>query len=119
MNAADDNLKRTSADFSTDNFTGLLGVNLGAKNNFKIYGGPVLQKIEAEVKINSKNPKLASINGYDLNIAKNDAYGYMVGAAYVKPEIALKAAITYRSEIEHDANYAESMPFINVVPPAL
>lgn len=39
----------------------------------------------------------------------------MVGAAYVKPEIGLKAAITYRSEIEHDANYAESMPFINGV----
>ena len=123
LNAADDDLKRTSADVSTDNFTGLLGVNLGANNNFKIYGGPVLQKIEAEVKINSKNPQLASINGYDLNIAKNDAYGYMVGAAYVKPEIGLKAAITYRSEIEHDANYAESMPFINGVntqlPPAL
>lgn len=50
LNAADDDLKRTSADVSTDNFTGLLGVNLGAKNNFKIYGGPVLQKIEAEVK---------------------------------------------------------------------
>ena len=98
---------------------GLLGVNLGAKNNFKIYGGPVLQKIEANVKINSKNPQLASVNGYDLNIAKNDAYGYMVGAAYVKPEIGLKAAITYRSEIEHDANYAESMPFINALPPAL
>ena len=43
----------------------------------------------------------------------------MVGAAYVKPEIGLKAAITYRSEIEHDANYAESMPFINALPPAL
>ena len=43
----------------------------------------------------------------------------MVGAAYVKPEIGLKAAITYRSEIEHDANYAESMPFINGLPPAL
>ena len=123
LNAADDDRKFTSADVSTDNFTGLLGVNLGAKNNFKIYGGPVLQKIEANVKINSKNPQLASVNGYDLNIAKNEAYGYMVGAAYVKPEIGLKAAITYRSEIEHDANYAESMPFINGVntqlPPAL
>lgn len=47
----------------------------------------------------------------------------MVGAAYLKPEIGLKAAITYRSEIDHDANYAESMPFINGVntqlPPAL
>lgn len=123
LTAADDDRKRTMADVSTDNFTGLLGVNLGANNNFKIYGGPVLQKIEGEVRINSKNPELASVNGYSLNIAKNDAYGYMVGAAYVKPEIGLKAAITYRSEIDHDVNYAESMPFINAVntqlPPAL
>lgn len=123
INAADDDRKRTSASVKSDNFTGLLGVNLGANNNFKVYGGPVLQKIEAEVKINSKNPALASVNGYDLKIAKSDAYGYMVGAAYLKPEIGLKAAITYRSEIDHDANYAESMPFINGVntqlPPAL
>lgn len=116
IDAAREDLKFTSADVSTDNFTGLLGVNLGAKNNLKVYGGPVLQKIEAEVNINSKNPLLRSVNGYKLNIPKNTAYGYMAGIAYVKPEIGLKAAITYRSEIEHDANYAESMPFINNVP---
>ena len=115
INAAVDDRKQTAVGVSSDSFTGLLGVNLGANNNFKIYGGPVLQKIEANVKINSQNPALASVNGYDLNIVKNDAYGYMVGAAYVKPEIGLKAAITYRSEIEHNANYAESMPFINAV----
>ena len=123
INAVDDNRKRTSANVKSYNFTGLLGANFGANNNFKIYGGPVLQKIEAEVKINSQNPKLAAVNGYDLHVAKSEAYGYMVGAAYVKPEIGLKAAITYRSEIEHDANYAESMPYINVVntqlPPAM
>ena len=116
--AATDELKFTMADVSTDNFTGLLGVNLGAKNNFKIYGGPVLQKIEGKVRINSKNPQLAAVDGYALNIAKNDAYGYMAGMAYVKPEIALKAAITYRSEIEHDATYSETMPFIDGLPPA-
>lgn len=123
INAVDDDRKRTSANVKSYNFTGLLGANLGANNNFKVYGGPVLQKIEADVKINSQNPQLAAVNGYDLNIAKNEAYGYMVGAAYVKPEIGLKAAITYRSEIEHDANYAESMPYINAVntrlPPAM
>lgn len=108
-------INATSADVSTDNFTGMLGLNLGANNNFKVYGGPVLQKLEGEVEINSRNPQLASINGYTLDLAKTTAYGYMVGAAYVKPEIGLKAAVTYRSEIEHDANYAESMPFINAV----
>lgn len=98
----------TSADVSTDNFTGMLGLNLGANNNFKVYGGPVLQKIEGDVKLNGT--ALSILDGYTLNIAKNDAYGYMAGVAYVKPEIGLKAAITYRSEIDHDVNYAESMP---------
>ncbi|WP_218690044.1 OmpP1/FadL family transporter [Psychrobacter sp. BF1] len=107
----DGSINSTTADVSTDNFTGLLSVNLGAKNNFKVYGGPVLQKIKADVKLNGD--VLSILNGYSLNIAKNDAYGYMAGLAYVKPEIGLKAAITYRSEIEHDANYAENMPFIN------
>ena len=43
----------------------------------------------------------------------------MVGAAYLKPEIGLKAVITYRSDIDQDVNYAESMPIINALPPAL
>jgi long-chain fatty acid transport protein len=98
----------TSADVSTDNFTGMLGLNLGANNNFKVYGGPVLQKIEGDVKLNGT--ALSILDGYTLNIAKNDAYGYMAGMAYVKPEIGLKAAVTYRSEIDHDVNYAEAMP---------
>jgi long-chain fatty acid transport protein len=124
--ATTNELKYTMADVSTDNFTGMLGLNLGANNNFKVYGGPVLQKIEGEVRINadlSKTPQLAPVNGYSLDLAKNTAYGYMAGIAYVKPEIGLKAAVTYRSEIEHDSNYAETMPFVNGVntqlPPAM
>lgn len=115
----DGSINSTSADVSTDNFTGMLGLNLGANNNFKVYGGPVLQKIEGEVKINSRNPLLSSVNGYTLDLAKNTAYGYMAGMAYVKPEIGLKAAVTYRSEINHDSNYAETMPFIDGLPGAL
>ena len=119
LNALDNDSKQTAVDVSSDNFTGLLGVNLGANNNFKIYGGPVLQKIEGELRIRGKNPALRAVDNYTLNIARNDAYGYMVAAAYLKPEIGLKAAITYRSDIDHDVNYAESMPIINALPPAL
>ena len=31
------------------NFTGLVGVKFGEKNNWQVYGGPVLQKLEGEV----------------------------------------------------------------------
>lgn len=92
---------------------------MGANNNFKIYGEPVLQKIEEELRIRGKNPALRAVDNYTLKVAKNDAYGYMVAAAYLKPEIGLKAAITYRSDIDHDVNYAESIPIINALPPAL
>lgn len=106
------NPKSSTAEVRTESLTGMVGINLGQNNNFKVYGGPVLGKIKAEVDIHGDPAldKVGVLNGYTLDIAKNTAYGYMVGAAYLKPEIGLKAAITYRSEIDHDVNYAESMP---------
>lgn len=38
-------------------------------------------------------------------------YGWLAGVAYSKPEIALQAALTYRSEIEHNTQAAEIYPF--------
>ena len=106
------NIKPSEARVSSDNFTGLLGVNLGENNNFKIYGGPVLQKLEGTLSVHGDPGVISALDNYDLRIAKNTDYGYMVGAAYLKPEIGLKAAITYRSAIEHDINYSESMPLV-------
>ena len=105
-----DNIKPTTAEVTSYNFTGLVGVNLGENNNFKLYGGPVLQKVEGQVDIHGSPAAISALDGYSLNIPKNTEYGYMVGAAYLKPEIGLKAAITYRSEIEHEVNYAEAIP---------
>lgn len=105
-------VKATEARVSSDDFTAMLGVNLGKNNNFKIYGGPVLQKIEGTLNVHGDPRVISALDGYDLRIAKNTEYGYMVGAAYLKPEIGLKAAITYRSEIEHDINFSESMPLV-------
>ena len=36
------------------NFTGLVGVKFGEKNNWQVYGGPVLQKLEGEVHLRGK-----------------------------------------------------------------
>lgn len=41
-------------------------------------------------------------------MSPDTAYGWMAGVAYSKPEIALKAALTYRSEIKHDTRMALS-----------
>ena len=98
----------TNVSVDSKNFTGLLGVKFGEKNNWQVYGGPVLQKLEGEVHLRGK--AYNSTQGYDGIFAQSNGYGWMAGLAYSKPEIALKAALTYRSEIDHDTVAYESMP---------
>ena len=98
----------TNVSLSSQNFTGLLGVKLGENKNIQIYGGPTIQRLEGDVHLRGNAYGLAS--GYDASIARNTDYGWMAGIAYLKPEIALKAALTYRSEIDHDVNMTENLP---------
>lgn len=98
----------TNVSLSSQNFTGLLGVKLGEKKNIQIYGGPTIQRLEGDVHLRGNAYKTAS--GYDANITRDTAYGWMAGIAYLKPEIALKAALTYRSEIDHDVTMTENFP---------
>ena len=98
----------TNVSISSQNFTGLLGVKLGEKKNIQIYGGPTIQRLEGDVHLRGNAYKTAS--GYDANITRDTAYGWMAGIAYLKPEIALKAALTYRSEIDHDTTTYENFP---------
>lgn len=110
--AASQNLSKvtgaTNVSISSQNFTGLLGVKLGEKKNIQIYGGPTIQRLEGDVHLRGNAYKTAS--GYDANITRDTAYGWMAGIAYLKPEIALKAALTYRSEIDHDVTMTENLP---------
>ena len=98
----------TNVSVDSKNFTGLVGVKFGEKNNWQVYGGPVLQKLEGEVHLRGK--AYNSTQGYDGIFAQSNGYGWMAGLAYSKPEIALKAALTYRSEIDHDTVAYEYMP---------
>lgn len=98
----------TNVQISSQNFTGLIGVKLGEKKNIQIYGGPTIQRLEGDVHLRGVAYKGAT--GYDASFARNTDYGWMAGIAYLKPEIALKAALTYRSEIDHDVTMAENFP---------
>lgn len=98
----------TNVKISSQNFTGVMGVKLGEKKNIQIYGGPTLQKLSGNVHLRGNAYKTAS--GYDANVLQDTAVGWMAGVAYLKPEIALKAALTYRSEIDHETRAYEHMP---------
>lgn len=99
----------TNVEVRTENITGIIGAKLGENKNFQIYGGPVAQRVKADVKLRGTAYSIA--NGYTTNISSDQDYGWIAGVAYTKPEIALQAALTYRSEIEHSSQAAEIYPF--------
>ncbi len=103
----------TSVQVKSQNFTGVLGLKFGDQNQFQVYGGPALQKLEGEVHL--RGNAYGQATGYDASIPSSTAYGWLAGIAYSKPEIALKAALTYRSEIDHDAKLAENLPVASLV----
>lgn len=96
----------TNVEVRSENITGLIGVKLN--DNFQIYGGPAIQRLNADVAL--RGPAYLTAAGYDAHISSGDGYGWVAGAAFSKPEIALKAALTYRSEIDHENNIDETVP---------
>lgn len=100
----------TNVEVRTESITGILGAKFGQNKNFQVYGGPVAQRVKADVKL--RGPAYEAANGYTTNINADQDYGYIAGVAYSKPEIALKASLTYRSEIEHNAQASEIYPVV-------
>lgn len=91
------------ADFKSHALTGILEYNM--PNNVSIYGGLRAQTVEAEAQVTA---------GYNVVGDRDLSFGYLVGASYEKPEIALRVALTYLSEIEHDLDAVETSVFEGV-----
>ncbi len=88
------------AEFKSHALTGILQYNL--PSNVSLYGGVRLQSIEATANI----PFIPG--GYDVVGEGDYGVGYLVGAAYERPDIALRVSLTYNSAIEHDLNTTEN-----------
>ena len=100
----------TQVDVSSDNSSILIGYQ--PTKNINLYAGPVYQRVEGTVQF--AGPGFKYMSGYANQIDSSDGYGWLVGAAYEIPEIALKAAVTYRSEIDHKAHTIERFKFATI-----
>lgn len=73
-------------------------------DNFSLHGGVRFIQVKADLlsQVTSIDPATgaAVFYGYDGDFETDDALGYVVGAAYERPEIALRVALTYSSETE-------------------
>ncbi len=111
----------TSAEVDTQNISMIFGFQ--PNQNWNLYAGPVYQTVKGNVSLRGAAYSVlggyhptagalpaSALAGYDANISEDGAVGWLAGVAYQIPEIALKASVTYRSEIDHDININETLP---------
>lgn len=100
----------TSAEVTTENLTFLFGFQ--PNQNWNFYAGPVIQTAEGEVSLRGLaygGPN--AFGSYDATLKKDTELGWIAGLAYQIPEIALKASLTYRSEVEHELQATETVRY--------
>lgn len=73
--------------------------------NFSVYGGLRAERAEGVAVVTPIAP-----NPYRMSTEADTAYGYVVGVAYERPEIALRVALSYISEITHDFIATDNLP---------
>jgi long-chain fatty acid transport protein len=88
----------TLTDLRSYAFTTILAYDV--MPNVKVFGGLRAQRVEAEAAIPFVGPTLGR-PGYTLTTDRDMGWGYMVGAGYSLPEIALNVSLTYYSRIDH------------------
>lgn len=80
-------------------------------NNWSVHGGLRYQEISADVTLGGL--AFGEVNGYEGNFGSDGDIGYVIGAAYEIPDIALRVALTYNSKTTHNLRTTEN---INGVP---
>lgn len=82
----------TAADLDTWQVTGVVGWDVTPA--VRVYAGARAERLSADASV----PFLA---GYDIDTDADWGAGWLVGAAFSRPEIALRVALTYSSAISH------------------
>lgn len=82
--------------------------------NFSAYAGLRVQRLDGEVNLTS-----SLAGAYALNVSPDYGYGYVLGAAYEIPDIAMRVALTYESKIDHEFRDNNGTPFDVEIPQAV
>jgi long-chain fatty acid transport protein len=98
-------LAGTTADLTSDAITALLRYKM--QNNVSVYGGLRYQTVKGVVSI----PFVGAPGpGYTLTTNNDGEFGYVVGVAWERPEIAARVALTYNAAITHTLDSVEGGP---------
>ena len=83
----------TFAELSSRELSGIVAFD--ATESVTVYAGLRLEQVSASA-------ELPFVGGYSIVTETGHDFGWMAGAAYQIPEIALRVALTYYSAIEHE-----------------
>ena len=100
--------RNTQADLNATQYT--LAARYEVSNGFSVYGG--LRAAEMDVTANVQVTDLsvpAVLIDYAIQAESSTATGYLVGAAYERPDIALRVALTYFSDMTFEMSGTESL----------
>lgn len=89
----------SSADLKTYQLTAAMSYDVNT--NVKLFGGVRAQRLDAKAAI-------SFVDGYHVDAGKDWGYGWLVGAAYERPDIALRVSLTYYSKIGHSLDTNET-----------
>ena len=95
----------TQINVDSQNLSLILGYQ--SFKNFNLYAGPAFQTIKGHVSL--RGLVYADFNGYNAIFKQDAAVGWLAGFAYQVPDMALKAALTYHSKIDHKINVSENV----------
>ncbi len=91
------------ADLTTYQISGVLAYDVTP--SVKVFGGARAQLLQAKAAV-------SFVNNYSVDAKDKWGYGYLLGAAYERPDIALRVALTYYSKISYDLSTRETVvPF--------
>ncbi len=105
-------LGNTLAWADTSSLTALLRYRFN--ESWSVHGGLRLQRIEGDIRLSGwaygapREFGFPTANGYEVSLGQDTALGYVLGASYEIPEIALRASLTYNSTITHEMDTVES-----------
>ncbi len=94
----------TQAHADTDALTALMRYQFN--ENWSVHGGLRYQRAEARIRLSGA--AYGPFSGYDIHLDSERDLGWVIGGAYEIPEIALRLAVTYNSEIKHRFSSAET-----------
>lgn len=99
------------AHWSSEEATALLKYRLGGGTS--VFGG--LRYVNTAANIVIPSALMGGSGTYTATTANDHKIGYLLGAAYEKPEIALRVGLTYTSAIDHTLDTTETQTFLGTM----